>query len=94
MKLTDFVKIFDVFTKYNIDYIVVGGISAVLHGAPVTTYDLDVIHDRRDENISRLISALKELNAHYRTRRDIKIKPEESALQSKGHHLLENYFGI
>jgi hypothetical protein len=38
----------------------------VLHGAPVTTFDLDVVHARNRENIARLLSALEELKGVYR----------------------------
>ena len=34
----------------------------MLHGAPVTTFDLDVVHARDPENIARLLSALEELD--------------------------------
>jgi hypothetical protein len=36
----------------------VGGVSAVLHGAPVTTFDLDIVHARDPENIARLSIAV------------------------------------
>ena len=38
----------------------------MLHGAPVTTFDLDVVHARDPENVARLLSALDELEAVYR----------------------------
>ena len=93
MRTTDFFKIFEVLAKYNVEYIIVGGVSAVLNGAPVTTYDLDIIHSREKDNLGRLMSALTELNTYYRTRRDIKIVPEVDALSSPGHHLLVTDFG-
>jgi hypothetical protein len=30
----------------RIEFIVVGGAAAVLHGAPITTQDLDIVHRR------------------------------------------------
>ena len=93
MRTTDFFKIFEVLAKYNVEYIIVGGVSAVLNGAPVTTYDLDIVHSREKDNLECLMSALTELNTHYRTRRDIKIVPEVDALSSPGHHLLVTDFG-
>jgi len=35
-----------VLTWHRVEFIVVGWVSAVLHGAPVTTFDLDVVHAR------------------------------------------------
>lgn len=85
---SDFFGILDVFIKNQVDFIVIGGVSAVLHGAPITTFDLDIVHSREPDNIQRLLKALKELDAHYRTRKDRKIEPDESHLSTKGHHLL------
>lgn len=85
---TDFFKIFEVFNKNKVDFIIVGGVGAVLHGAPVTTFDLDVVHCRSEENVERLFRSLKELNAYYRTRPDIRIEPDKTALAGAGHHLL------
>jgi hypothetical protein len=34
----------------NIEFIVVGGAAAVLHGAPITTQDLDIVRRRTAEN--------------------------------------------
>lgn len=45
----------------QVEFVVVGGISAVLHGAPITTVDLDVCYRRTPANISRLVAALAPL---------------------------------
>ena len=84
----DFFSLFEILAKHNVEFIITGGVSAVLMGAPVTTFDLDIIHHRTEENIDKLLRALEELDAHYRLRRDIKLKPQREALKGKGHHLL------
>ena len=84
----DFFSVFEILAKHDVEFIITGGVSAVLMGAPVTTFDLDIIHHRTEENINKLLLALDELDAHYRLRRDIKIKPQRQALEGKGHHLL------
>ena len=76
--------------RHHVDFIVVGGVCAVLHGAPVDTFDLDIVHSRDTANLDRLLGALDELGAHYR-RRDL--KPGRSHLQSPGHQLLDTRFG-
>ncbi len=70
-----------------------GGVCAVLHGAPLATFDLDVVHSREPHNLARLMAALEELDAHYRIpgRRDK--KPGPSHLASAGHQLLMTRFG-
>ncbi len=86
-------EILKVLTRHRVDFIIVGGVSAVLHGAPVTTFDLDVVHARNRENIVRLLSALEELEAVYRVRPEQQLRPGESHLASPGHQLLLTKFG-
>ncbi|MEZ4603080.1 MAG: hypothetical protein R2861_06655 [Desulfobacterales bacterium] len=38
----------------QVKFILVGGLAAVIRGAPVTTLDVDIVHDRSAENIARL----------------------------------------
>jgi hypothetical protein len=74
--------------EHKVDFIVVGGISAVLHGAPVNTFDVDIVHSRATENLDRLLKALGELHAYYRGQGDRRISPRISYLASPGHQLL------
>jgi len=70
-----------------VDFIVVGGVAAVLRGAPVGTFDLDVVHSTAPENIGKLLAALEDLDACYRTR------PDTTHLSSPGRQLLMTRFG-
>ncbi|HEY3827134.1 MAG TPA: hypothetical protein VGL82_21415 [Bryobacteraceae bacterium] len=88
-----FLEILKVLTRRRVNFIVVGGVSAVLHGAPVTTFDLCVVHARNRENILRLMTALEELEAVYRNQPERRLRPDESHLTSKGHQLLLTKFG-
>ena len=65
----------------------------MLHGAPVTTFDLDVVHARDPENVDRLLSALEELEAVYRAQPQRQLRPGASHLASPGHQLLLTKFG-
>jgi len=87
-KEIDFIKIIERLTEYKVEFIIVGGVCAVLHGAPVTTFDLDIVHNRSPENIERLLKVLVELEAYYRIRKDIRIEPDKKGLTLPGHHLL------
>jgi hypothetical protein len=78
---------------HGVEYIVVGGICAVLHGAPLATFDLDIVHSRNKGNVGRLLSALRELDAYYRAQPNKRIRPSESHLSSAGHQLLMTRFG-
>ncbi len=89
----DFLEILRTLSGHKVDFIVVGGICGVLHGAPVTTFDLDLVHSRSQDNLNRLISALEELDAYYRGRGDQRLKPGLSHLSSPEHQLLMTTFG-
>ena len=45
------------------EFTIVGGVAAVLQGASLTTFDLDVLHRRTPENVDRLLRALARLGA-------------------------------
>jgi hypothetical protein len=50
----------------KVEFVVVGGISAVLLGAPIITADLDICYRRTPENIARLAAALGPLRPKAR----------------------------
>lgn len=80
-------------SEHGVEFIVVGGVCAVLHGAPIATMDLDVVHSREPENVQRLLRALRDMDARYRSQPDKKLRPTESHLRSRGHSLLLTRFG-
>lgn len=84
----DFISILQALARHQVDFIIVGGVAAAIQGATVSTFDLDVVHSRRPENIDRLLNALEELEASYRTPGAEGQKPKRSYLESEGHQLL------
>jgi len=46
--------------------VIVGGLSAVLHGAPIVTQDLDVCYRRTPENLTRIAEALAPFDLRLR----------------------------
>jgi hypothetical protein len=50
-------------TRADVEFIIVGGIAAVVQGAPITTMDVDIVHNQSDENINRLNKFLKSVEA-------------------------------
>jgi hypothetical protein len=84
----DFSLIFKTLSRHKVDFIVVGGVCAVMHGAPISTFDLDLVHSRAPENIEHLLGALDELEACYRGLGKRRMKPGVSHLSSSGHQLL------
>lgn len=51
----------------GVEFIVVGGAAAVIHGAPITTQDLDIVHRRTEDNVERLLRVLEALDARVRS---------------------------
>lgn len=89
----DFEAILQTLVEHHVDFIVVGGVCAVLHGAPVSTFDLDLVHSRRPDNTDRLLATLEALEACFRTPGAQHMKPERSHLSSSGRQLLMTRFG-
>ncbi|MBI5086743.1 MAG: hypothetical protein HZB13_19375, partial [Acidobacteria bacterium] len=79
--------------RHGVEFIVVGGVSAVLHGAPYDTFDVDVVHARAATNLERLVDALEELDAVYRMMMSRRLRPPLSALEGPGHQLLMTRHG-
>jgi predicted nucleotidyltransferase len=77
----------------GVEFIVVGGAAAVLHGAPITTEDLDIVHRRSPENVARLKALLDGLDAYVRELANRRLPPQESALLGEGHVLLSTRLG-
>lgn len=53
-------------TQAQVEFIVVGGVSAVLQGVPIVTKDLDVCYRRTPANLARLAKALAPLQPRLR----------------------------
>jgi predicted nucleotidyltransferase len=78
--------------RHNVEFIIVGGMAAILRGTPVHTFDLDVVYDRSPENIDRLLSALTALDAVARDD-PRKLRLGRAPLESAGHKLLQTNQG-
>lgn len=88
----DFLAILQVLHDHDVNFIVVGALSAVLQGAPIMTFDLDIVHQHTSENLDHLQRAIQELDAHYRGH-SAHLIPQESHLRSAGHRLLSTKYG-
>lgn len=55
---TDFETAFRVLAFHGVEYILVGGVAAALHGSARTTFDLDIVYARNEANLGRLVDAL------------------------------------
>ena len=59
-------RIFEVFARHGVEYVLVGGLGARLHGATRFTSDFDACPAWDRENLARLAAALNELGARLR----------------------------
>jgi hypothetical protein len=84
----DFEAVLRILSDHGVDYVVIGGIAAALQGAPVTTFDLDVVHSRAPDSLVRLLTALQALDAFYREQPERRLRPDLSHVASPGHQLL------
>jgi len=56
-RLTD---VFASFRRHRVEYLVIGGIAAVLYGVPRATFDLDILIESSRDNAQHLLDALTE----------------------------------
>lgn len=88
-KLVDILRILH---AHAVEFIVVGGMAAVIGGAPIVTRDVDVLRARSIANVDRLLAALSELDAIFRGD-DRRLRPNASHLAGPGHLLLQTRHG-
>lgn len=84
--MIDYLKTLATLLDADVEFVVVGAVSAALQGAQISTFDLDVVHARTEANVARLLTALTHLEAHYRGRTDL--VPTADRLAGPGHQLL------
>lgn len=63
----DPVRICEILNEERVRYVVVGGIATVMRGSSLPTRDLDVVPDRRADNVENLARALQRMHAKVRT---------------------------
>jgi hypothetical protein len=68
-------------------------VAAQLEGAPIVTFDLDVLYAKNPENLSRLLAALREIHARYRDPAGRQIEPDLEKLATLRLHLLVTDLG-
>ncbi len=56
--VTDFDALIGALSQSGVEFIIVGGLAATIHGSSRLTQDVDVVYARSSENIERLVAAL------------------------------------
>jgi hypothetical protein len=63
---TQFAELIPALRRAAVEFIIVGGVAARVHGSARLTDDLDISYSRNDENIARLVNALAPLDPYLR----------------------------
>ena len=77
--------LFRALRDHEVDYVLIGGLAAVLHGSPAMTNDADIVPARDGRNLERLAGALRALRARLRvsdTPDGVEFDPHPALLQS------------
>ena len=72
----------------HVDYVVLGGFAAVVHGSSLPTEDIDVLPDRAEENLVRLSTALRRVGAMIRTEGEPVRAPLDAGFLKTMPHML------
>lgn len=86
MPVYDLDRMLNVLCDEQVEFIIVGGLAAVLQGAPVLTKDVDILYRVEEQNIERLHRALERLNAVARDDPRM-LRFDKSHLRTQGQKL-------
>lgn len=89
-------KLIDLLRTLNesaVESVLVGGLSAVLNGAPINSFDVDIVHAHSAANVNRLLAALESLDAVFRMQPERRLRPNASHLVGPEHLSLLTRFG-
>jgi hypothetical protein len=63
---TDFEGVLRALLASRVEFILIGGLAATVHGSARATFDIDVVYRRTPDNIGRLTTALEPLSPYLR----------------------------
>ena len=66
MSATNFQRLLALLAEAEVEFVVIGGLAATVHGSAHVTYDVDVCYERSLVNIERLCRALASVHPHLR----------------------------
>lgn len=64
--MTDFEALLKALLEHDVQFLLVGGVAATVHGSTRLTQDLDIVYGRSPENLSRLTAALADHGPYLR----------------------------
>ena len=64
--MTDFPRVIKALADGEIEFIVIGGLAATIHGSSTGTSDIDIVYRRSATNLKRIIATLAPQHPHLR----------------------------
>jgi predicted nucleotidyltransferase len=92
----DLKKLLNLLLENEIDFVLIGGFAAVVHGSTLVTQDLDICAAITEENINKLREALKDYNPWHRMNRKAKLSfiDHPESLEKVNNIYLQTDLGI
>ena len=85
---SNFLAVLRALREGDVEFAVVGGVAASLHGAPAQMFDLDIVPAQDESNLAKLVAVLDAIDAVYRMQPSLRLKPDASHLIAPGPHNL------
>jgi hypothetical protein len=64
--ITDYERVLKILTESGVEFILIGGVAANLHGSARATFDVDIVYSRDQANIGRLVKSLAPFKPYLR----------------------------
>lgn len=64
--MTDFETLLGALVDNDVEFIIVGGVAATIHGSARLTQDIDIVYVRGDDNLGRVVAALEPFEPYLR----------------------------
>lgn len=77
----------------EVTFVLVGGLAAVLAGTPMGTFDVDIVYETGEDNLSRLAQLLQRIHAYYRDPAGRRIEPTIDRLRRQRVNILRSDLG-
>lgn len=84
----DPLRVLECLHRHGVEFVLIGGVAAVVHGSPLATFDTDITPRRSADNLHRLATALRALNARIRTSAEPVVFPVDSEFLAAQPHML------
>jgi hypothetical protein len=86
--------ILEALVRHRVDFVLAGGLAGVVLGSAFQTGDVDIVYERSDENLERLVHALRELDATLRgAPKDVPFQLDARTLAAGANFTFDTRFG-